>query len=247
MSSVGAGRPVVADRRALPPLRARRRAHRRGHDQHRRREPVAVGSPPARRHALPWYQHHAIEPGWDGELVRHEDDRLGSHHPGAPVPDRQAQHPGPGRRVRRVHRPGRAGAAWSVGAGPTSCSPCRRRSPSGRPAGPVARARRVPFVFNIQDVFPDVAVELGAAHRPAGHRRGVVARADHLPRAPTRSRCCPTTCATTSRAKLAAGHRPGDPAKVRVIPNFVDTERIRPGPNGERLPARVRPHRQDAS
>ena len=30
------------------------------------------------------------------------------------------------------------------------------------PAGwAVARARRVPFVFNIQDVFPDVAVELG--------------------------------------------------------------------------------------
>ena len=36
----------------------------------------------------------------------------------------------------------------------------------------MARARRVPFVFNIQDVFPDVAVELGPAHRPAGHRRG---------------------------------------------------------------------------
>ena len=30
------------------------------------------------------------------------------------------------------------------------------------PAGwTVAKARRVPFVFNIQDVFPDVAVELG--------------------------------------------------------------------------------------
>ena len=35
----------------------------------------------------------------------------------------------------------------------------------------VARARRVPFVFNIQDVFPDVAVELGVLAQPARSSR----------------------------------------------------------------------------
>ena len=34
--------------------------------------------------------------------------------------------------------------------------------PLGFPGVLVARARRIPFVFNIQDVFPDVAVEVGA-------------------------------------------------------------------------------------
>ena len=58
-----------------------------------------------------------------------------------------------------------------------------------------------------------------------------MARADHLPRTPTRSPCCPTTCATTSSPSspvdrtAAAATR----SKVRVIPNFVDTERIAPG------------------
>ncbi len=45
----------------------------------------------------------------------------------------------------------------------------------------VARARRVPFVFNIQDVFPDVAVELGLLTGQRVIAAASLARADDLP------------------------------------------------------------------
>ena len=35
-------------------------------------------------------------------------------------------------------------------------------------AGASPMARRAPFVFNIQDVFPDVAIELGVITNPSG-------------------------------------------------------------------------------
>ena len=50
------------------------------------------------------------------------------------------------------------------------------------PAGwAVARARRVPFVFNIQDVFPDVADRARLPDGPPGDRRRPLARARHVP------------------------------------------------------------------
>ncbi|HWJ62668.1 MAG TPA: glycosyltransferase WbuB, partial [Acidimicrobiales bacterium] len=27
--------------------------------------------------SLPWYQHHALEPGWEGQVIRHEDTEWG--------------------------------------------------------------------------------------------------------------------------------------------------------------------------
>ena len=43
----------------------------------------------------------------------------------------------------------------------------------------------LPLVFNIQDVFPDVAIELGVFTGRARHRCRAVARAAHVPRVPT--------------------------------------------------------------
>ncbi len=66
-----------------------------------------------------------------------------------------------------------------------------------------ARPRGVPFVFNIQDVFPDVAVELGAISNP----RVIQPRPGSSGAAtggPTPSPCCPTTCATTSSPRSGA-------------------------------------------
>ena len=115
--------------------------------------------------ALPWYIHHAIEPGWEGHLVRHEDTEWG--------------------RITRVHPfptdkrniPARAlGFAGFTGLGGLAAILSRSRpdavlamSPPltlGAAGWAAARAHRVPFVFNIQDVFPDVAVELGAITDP---------------------------------------------------------------------------------
>jgi colanic acid biosynthesis glycosyl transferase WcaI len=90
----------------------------------------------------------------------------------------------------------------------------------------VAKARRVPFVFNIQDVFPDVAVELGMLTD-----KRVIAVASWLERATYQASDAVTVLSDDLRDNVAAkiaGRAGGDPAKIRVIPNFVDTEWIQP-------------------
>ena len=117
----------------------------------------------------------------DGRLVRHQDTDWGRITRVHPFPTDKRNIP-----ARALAFGGFtalvAGMAVRVAAAdPTSCWPCRRRSRSALAGWLAARARRVPFVFNIQDVFPDVAVELGVITNPAGDRRGIGARATDLP------------------------------------------------------------------
>ncbi|HEX8805106.1 MAG TPA: glycosyltransferase family 4 protein, partial [Acidimicrobiales bacterium] len=89
-----------------------------------------------------------------------------------------------------------------------------------------ARRWRAPFVFNIQDVFPDVAVELGAITN-----RQVIRVASWLERWSYRRADAVTVLSDDLRDNLVAKieGRVADPYdRIRVIPNFVDTERIRP-------------------
>ena len=111
--------------------------------------------------SLPWYEHHRVEPEWQpmgpSGFVQHEDLSWG--------------------RISRVHPfptdksniPARALAfgAFTALNGATALltrshpdvvlamSPPLTLGPAGWAA---AKAHRAPFVFNIQDVFPDVAV-----------------------------------------------------------------------------------------
>jgi colanic acid biosynthesis glycosyl transferase WcaI len=181
--------------------------------------------------ALPWYRDHAVVPGWDGQLARHEDTAWG--------------------RITRVHPfptdkgniPARALAFGGFTALAAVEGAIARSRPDvvfamsppltlGLAGWAVARVRRVPFVFNIQDVFPDVAVELGLL---TGKR--VIALASWLERTTYRRADAVTVLseelADNVRGKLARGGGGGRAAdrraaKVRVIPNFVDTGRIRP-------------------
>ena len=177
--------------------------------------------------SLPWYQHHRLEPGWEGRVVRHEDTSWG--------------------RITRVHPfptdkrniPARAAAfagftALSGLAGLVSRSKpdaVLAMSPPltlGLAGWAIARAHRVPFVFNIQDVFPDVAVELGAITDPR-----VIGVARWLERETYLRADAVTVLSDDLRDNVAdkiRGRRgsAGDPDKVRVIPNFIDTDWIRP-------------------
>jgi colanic acid biosynthesis glycosyl transferase WcaI len=84
------------------------------------------------------------------------------------------------------------------------------------------------MVFNIQDVFPDAAVETGTLTNPA-----VIAAAARLERWSYQLADAVTVLSDDLRDNVAAklaGRRRGEPTKVRVIPNFVDTRRITPGP-----------------
>jgi colanic acid biosynthesis glycosyl transferase WcaI len=87
----------------------------------------------------------------------------------------------------------------------------------------MATVRRAPLVFNIQDVFPDVAIELGAI---ANER--VIEAARWLERLSYRAADAVTVLSDDLRDNVAAKLPPDERAKVRVIPNFVDTDAIAP-------------------
>jgi colanic acid biosynthesis glycosyl transferase WcaI len=87
----------------------------------------------------------------------------------------------------------------------------------------MALVRRGPLVFNIQDVFPDVAVELGAITNPT-----VIAIARRLERLSYRAADAVTVLSDDLRDNVAAKLPPGQGQKVRTIPNFVDTKAITP-------------------
>ena len=182
--------------------------------------------------SLPWYRHHAVEPGWDGQLVRHEDRSWGRITRIHPFPTDKANLP-----ARALAFGGFTAVAALEGA-LTQARPdvVLAMSPPltlGLAGWAVARSRRVPFVFNIQDVFPDVAVELGMLTNPTA-----IAAATRLERL-TYERADAVTVlsdelAANVRAKLARCRHgatgPGAPSKVHVIPNFVDTEAVAPSP-----------------
>jgi colanic acid biosynthesis glycosyl transferase WcaI len=177
--------------------------------------------------SLPWYQNHAIEPGWGGRVVRHEDTAWG--------------------RITRVHpfptdkRNIPARAAGFAGFTVLSTAMGLAGRPAGRPDAVLAMsppltlgtagwlaARRwgVPFVFNIQDVFPDVAVELGAITNPR-----VIRLASWLERWSYRRSDAVTVLSDDLKDNLVGkirGTVPDADDRIRVIPNFVDTAAITP-------------------
>lgn len=178
--------------------------------------------------ALPWYQHHAIEPGWDGQLARTERTRWGRITRVHPFPTDKRNIP-----ARALAFGGFTALATALGAPSRprpdvvlAMSPPLTLGPAG---WAISRLRRVPFVFNIQDVFPDVAIELG-------HLRGdrAIAAARWLERVTYQHADAVTVLsedlAQNVRGKIArGGHASGTAIdRVHVIPNFVDTEWIRP-------------------
>ena len=215
-------------------------------------ELAAARPPPARRHlaALVPPPRPRARLGRPARAPR--ADRVGHHHPRPPVPDRQAQHPGPGAWPSAGSRPWPRSRACCRGWRPTWCWPCRPPLTLGLAGWAVARARSAPFVFNIQDVFPDVAVELGPAHRAAASSPPPRGSSGPSTAGPTRSPCCPTTWPTTCGPSSSTGApvgRAGGPVGRRAGQGPGDPELHRhrldpPGPREQRLPGRARPDRQ---
>ncbi len=169
--------------------------------------------------SLPWYLHHEVEPGWGGRLRRTEDvewGRITRLHP-FPAPDKTNLF------RRSLSFGGFTAMATLVASwgrkvdGVLAMSPPLTLGPAGWVAG---MARRAPVVFNIQDVYPDVAVEVGAI---TGKR--VIAALSWLERFSYARADAVTVLSDDLHRNLA---EKTDPSKVRVIPNFVDTDVIRP-------------------
>ncbi|HEX2050496.1 MAG TPA: glycosyltransferase family 4 protein [Actinomycetota bacterium] len=178
--------------------------------------------------SLPWYRHHRVEPGFDGRLVRLEDTPWGRI---------TRLHPFPARDKRSIARRAAAFAGFSAlaaGVGVRAGRRARGRVDGVLAMSPpltlgvvglaVARAARAPLVFNVQDVYPDVAVELGVLTD-----RRLVAAAARLERFCYEHADAVTVLSEDLRDNVAAKIGRGD--VVRVIPNFVDTQWIRPGPH----------------
>ena len=170
--------------------------------------------------SLPWYLHHRVEDDWSGRLIRRESVKWGRI---------TRVHPFPAADKRNLFRRALSFAGFTMVAtgaamfgkrvdGVIAMSPPLTLGPAGWVA---SVTRRAPFIFNIQDVYPDVAVEVGAItnRRVIGALRWLerwsYARADAV-----------TVLSEDLRRNVAA--KTSDPSKIRVIPNFVDTERIAP-------------------
>ena len=180
--------------------------------------------------ALPWYRSHRIESGWTGSLVRTETTDWGTI---------TRVHPFPGRDKSNLLRRALGFAAYSVLAG----LQCLRVGGWFRRSGAViamsppltlgltgwiaSRLRRCPMVFNIQDVFPDAAVETGAITNSK-----IIAAASWLEQVSYRAADAVTVLSDDLRdnvvAKLVAAVGPHARDTVHVIPNFVDTDVIVP-------------------
>jgi colanic acid biosynthesis glycosyl transferase WcaI len=79
------------------------------------------------------------------------------------------------------------------------------------------------LVFNIQDVFPDAAVRTGAITN-----RHVIRAASLLERVSYHRAAAVTVLSDDLRDNVAGKMSPSKRHRVHVIPNFVDTEAIRP-------------------
>ena len=173
--------------------------------------------------SLPWYRDHAVAEGWSGRLVRTQRESWGRI---------RRWHPFPADKGRLAARAA-SFAGFTVLAGADAVAAAGRcdvvvaMSPPltlGAAGWAAARRGRVPLVFNVQDVFPDAAVETGVLRSPRA-----VAAASRLERWVYRRAAAVTVLsegmAENVRAKLDSGD---DPQKVVVIPNTADADRIIP-------------------
>jgi colanic acid biosynthesis glycosyl transferase WcaI len=171
--------------------------------------------------ALPWYQHHKVEPEWGGRPVRTEITAWGTVTRVHPFPTDKRSIP-----RRALAFGGFSALAGAYGLrggradGVLAMSPPLTLGLTGRL---LATARRAPLVFNIQDVFPDVAIELGAITNDR-----VIEAARRLERTSYRAADAVTVLSEDLRENVAGKLPPEERAKVRVIPNFVDTTAITP-------------------
>ena len=184
--------------------------------------------------SLPWYRDHAVAHGWTGRLVRTQEEPWGRI---------RRWHPFPADK-RRLPARAAAFAGFTVLAGTDAVAAAARcdvvfaMSPPltlGVAGWAAAWRGRVPLVFNVQDVFPDAAVDTGVLQNAR-----VAAAASRLERWVYRRAAAVTVLsegmADNVRAKLDPD---ADPEKVVVIPNAADSDRITPADRQNRYRAQL--------
>ncbi|RZV48642.1 MAG: glycosyltransferase WbuB [Acidimicrobiales bacterium] len=170
--------------------------------------------------ALPWYREHAIEEGWSHRLVQSEDRPWGRI---------SRVHPFPTDKTNIAAR-AMAFAGFTTAGLVTAVSSrfdadiVFAMSPPmtlGVAAWVAAKRRGVPFVFNIQDVFPDVAIETGTITSPR-----VISAAKKL-EAFVYDKADVVTVLSEEMDRNVIGKTD---TPTEIIPNFVDIETFAPTP-----------------
>ena len=173
--------------------------------------------------SLPWYRDHAVAAGWSGRLVRSQQEPWGRI---------RRWHPFPADKGRLAARAA-AFAGFTVLAGADAVAAAGRCDvvfamspplPLGAAGWAASWRGRAPLVFNVQDVFPDAAVETGVLRSARA-----AAAAGRLERWVYRRAAAVTVLSEGMAANVRAKLDPGaDPHKVVVIPNMADPGRITP-------------------
>jgi colanic acid biosynthesis glycosyl transferase WcaI len=176
--------------------------------------------------ALPWYRTHAIEEGWTGRLVRRERTAWGSI---------IRVHPFPGKSKSNLLRRAIGFAGFSAIAGlctlfaggihrrPAAIISMSPPLTLGLTGWLAARLRFTTAIFNIQDVFPDAAIETGAITN-----KRIISVARWLERVSYHRSDAVVVLSEDLRDNVAAKVSPRHVDKIKVIPNFVDADRIVP-------------------
>ncbi len=170
--------------------------------------------------SLPWYRLHDVEPDWRGKPWQRSTTPAGDIIRVWPFPTDKSNVP-----ARAAAFAGFTAIATSAALTLKKPDAALAMSPPiflGNAAAVVARRWKVPFVFNVQDIFPDVAIELGALNNPK-----VIAGAQKLERSLYRQAAAVTVLSEDQAANVRAKVDPDDVDKVRIIANFVDLGRVR--------------------
>ena len=176
--------------------------------------------------SLPWYRNHAIEPGWGGRLWRTEKTEWGSV---------IRVHPFPGKSKSNLLRRAIGFLAFSYAVGirsvhadgfPFKVDGVLAMSPPltlGLTGWFTKIIRRAPLVFNIQDVFPDAAIQTGAISN-----KKIIAVAKWLERVSYQRSDAVVLLSQDLRTNIANKIDVKYHDRLHVIPNFVDTVAITP-------------------
>ena len=176
--------------------------------------------------SLPWYRNHAIEPGWGGRLWRTEKTEWGSI---------IRVHPFPGKSKSNLLRRALGFIAFSYAVGirsvhadgfPFKVDGVLAMSPPltlGLTGWFTKIIRRAPLVFNIQDVFPDAAIQTGAISN-----KKIIAAAKWLERVSYQRSDAVVLLSRDLRTNIANKIDTKFHDRLHVIPNFVDTHAITP-------------------
>ena len=175
---------------------------------------------------MPWYRNHAIEPGWGGRLWRTEKTEWGSI---------IRVHPFPGKSKSNLLRRAIGFLAFSYAVGirsvhadgfPFKVDGVLAMSPPltlGLTGWFTKIIRRAPLVFNIQDVFPDAAIQTGAISN-----KNIIAAAKWLERVSYQRSDAVVLLSQDLRINIANKIDAKYHDRLHVIPNFVDTVAITP-------------------